>query len=97
MDDVAGEMLRRALLAAVLAELCQVDAGTVRTPTCPHCAEGPAMALPGGQAFCGNDECDVLQWLITDEPGAFDLKAQQLVAHQDDAGGITWRPEAPRG
>jgi hypothetical protein len=95
-DDPA-EQLRRALLVRVLGELCQLRADDVRSPVCPHCAEGPGMALPGGQAFCGNDACDVLLWRVTDEPGAFDAQAQQLVEHTDDAGRITWSPEAPRG
>lgn len=97
LDGIAGEMLRLALLTVTLAELCQLDVDAVRSPVCPHCSEGPAMALPGGQAFCGNDACDVLLWRITDEPEAFDAGAQQLVEHTDDAGRITWSPEDPRG
>jgi hypothetical protein len=89
--DVA-EHVRRALLAVTLAELCQLDAATVLSPVCPHCAEGPAMALPGGQAFCGNDGCDVLIWRITDTPEQFEQEAKHLESHTDDAGRITWRP-----
>jgi hypothetical protein len=89
-----AEVLRRALLTVTLAELCQLDAAAVYSPTCPHCDHGPGMALPGGQAFCGNEDCDVLLWRITDRPDQFDAKARHLEATEDDRGGITWRPAA---
>jgi hypothetical protein len=30
--------------------------------TCPGCGELALMALLGGQAFCGNDDCQVFCW-----------------------------------
>jgi hypothetical protein len=33
------------------------------TPDCPLCRQPPAWVLGGGrQAFCGNEDCDVITW-----------------------------------
>lgn len=66
MDD--GEIIRRALLTATLAQFCQIDPFTIKSPVCPLCSEGPLAALPGGQAFCSNDDCPAFTWQITDTP-----------------------------
>jgi hypothetical protein len=35
----------------------------ILTPRCPMCDEPPVITIPGGlQAFCGNDDCNVLMW-----------------------------------
>ena len=35
----------------------------ILTPCCPVCGEDPVFVLGGGtQAFCGNDDCNVLTW-----------------------------------
>lgn len=88
----AGEVVRRLLLALTLAQLCQLDLAAVVQPVCPHCNEGPAMALPAGQAFCGNDACDVFTWQLTEDAATFDRKAKHLEATEDGHGGIVWRP-----
>lgn len=72
------EPLRRVLLAAALSQLCRVDVDRVKSPVCPMCEHGPMAALPGGQAFCDNDDCPVFAWLITDTPEQYRQKAQPL-------------------
>lgn len=48
----------------------------VRAPRCPGCDQLPAMVLgEGTQAFCGNDDCRVLCWDMTDDPARFKAQA----------------------
>lgn len=36
------------------------------TPYCPLCSQAPVLVLGAGtQAFCGNDDCDVVCWDMT--------------------------------
>jgi hypothetical protein len=38
----------------------------ILTPCCPLCGEAPMMVFGGGsQAFCGNDDCVLLNWTPT--------------------------------
>jgi hypothetical protein len=87
-----AEAVRRAQLTVVIAELCQIGVDDVLSPVCPGCDEGPAMALPGGQMFCGNDNCDVLTWLCTDRPETFKANAVAIEEHRSEDGRITWKP-----
>jgi hypothetical protein len=80
------------MLIVTIAELCQVDVDEVRSPVCPGCNEGPTMGLPGGQMFCGNDDCQVLTWQCTDTPESFKAKAVAIEEHIDDHGRIVWKP-----
>ena len=34
----------------------------MRTPRCPFCGEQPKFIVGITQAFCGNDDCDLLCW-----------------------------------
>ena len=34
----------------------------ILTPDCPFCHRSPQMVVGGTQAFCGNDECELLCW-----------------------------------
>jgi hypothetical protein len=48
-------------------------------PRCPGCDRPPEFALDGGrQAFCGNDDCQVLTWDMTDDPAQFKARAQRV-------------------
>jgi hypothetical protein len=85
-----GELLRRTLLRAALSQLCQIDVDAVHSPVCPFCQEGPIMALPGGQAFCGNDDCSVFTWQITDTPEQFRQKAKKIRIQTRNPDG-TWQ------
>ena len=38
----------------------------ILTPRCPQCDQLPMMVFGGGtQAFCGNDDCNILMWTPT--------------------------------
>lgn len=38
----------------------------ILTPNCPICGHPPMMVFGGGtQAFCGNDDCTMLNWTPT--------------------------------
>lgn len=34
----------------------------VPSPDCPRCGQPPQLQIGDSQAFCGNEECDVLMW-----------------------------------
>lgn len=50
---------------------------TWRAPRCPGCDEDPQIAL-GEQAFCGNDDCQVVVWSRADDPAQFKAKAKAI-------------------
>lgn len=85
-----GEAVRRALIAATLAELFGGVATEVRSPVCPMCDEGPAGVFGYWQAACGNDSCPVFLWDPRDTPEDFRRKAQPMRVQERGPDGV-WR------
>ena len=46
----------------------------LKSPRCPGCDVEPALIV-GIQGLCGNDDCQVLTWDMTDLPEQFKAKA----------------------
>lgn len=75
-DD--GEAVRLALLQVTIAGFFNADPALVLSPTCPRCNHGPTMVINLGQAFCGEDDCDVLMWNPTLTREQFNETAQEV-------------------
>jgi hypothetical protein len=50
----------------------------IRSPFCPGCDELPVFVVGDRQAFCGNDDCKVFTWNLTDRPETFKATAQVI-------------------
>lgn len=64
--DFAVEQARRTMVAKTLADVLELAAYGVRSPTCPSCGAAPEPHLTSitwpAQAWCATDECAVLIW-----------------------------------
>ena len=61
----------------------------ILTPRCPVCSHLPMMMFGGGtQAFCGNDDCNILMWDPSKSLDAnlFDAGFVKLTQAEDDDG-----------
>jgi hypothetical protein len=59
--------------------------GEVATPTCPRCGSAPAIVLGNvTQAFCGNEDCDVLTWNPRESVEYFERTARPVRLQRGD-------------
>ena len=93
MTEIPDE-LRVILLQAALSELCRIDVDRIKSPACPRCGYGPEACLPSGQAFCGNDDCQVFTWQITDTAEEFEANARPVRMQTRNPDG-TWQDVEP--
>jgi hypothetical protein len=84
------DRLRRMLITAVIVEMTGLAMAEIRSPVCPFCEHGPVMVLPGGQATCGTDDCQVFMWRVTDTPEQFRAKARPIRLQSRNPDG-TWQ------